>query len=206
MKKAAIFLDRDGTLNFDSGYVSSADELLLFPAARSGLKILQDRGYLLFIVTNQSGLARGYLTRRDLGSIHRKLRRELAREGVRIEEIAVCPHHPDARCRCRKPSPLLVEKIVRKFNIDLSRSFFIGDKLLDVETGRNAGCRTVLIASAARLRVFKRCPGWTDPDYVAPDLHAAARLIPRPPARRRPRSGKRRYTARPALPGSRRTP
>ncbi|MCX6349542.1 MAG: HAD-IIIA family hydrolase, partial [Candidatus Aureabacteria bacterium] len=87
MKKAAIFLDRDGTLNFDSGYVSSADELLLFPAARRGLKILQDRGYLLFIVTNQSGLARGYLTRRDLGAIHRKLRRELAREGVRIEAI-----------------------------------------------------------------------------------------------------------------------
>jgi histidinol-phosphate phosphatase family protein len=179
MKKAAIFLDRDGTLNFDSGYVSSADELLLFPAARRGLKILQDRGYLLFIVTNQSGLARGYLTRRDLGAIHRKLRRELAREGVRIEAIAVCPHHPDARCRCRKPSPLLVEKIVRKFNIDLSRSFFIGDKLLDMETGRNAGCRTVLIASAARLRVFQRCPGWTDPDHVAPNLHAAARLLSR---------------------------
>jgi len=178
MKRAAIFLDRDGTINFDSGYVSSAGDLLLLPAARSGLKLLRDRGYLLFVVTNQSGLARGYLTRRDLSAIHRKLRRELIRDGVKLSAIAVCPHHPDARCRCRKPSPLLVGKLARKFRIDLPRSYFIGDKLLDVETGRNAGCRTVLIASGARLRVFKRSPSWPDPDAVAPDLHAAALGLP----------------------------
>jgi histidinol-phosphate phosphatase family protein len=188
MKRAAIFLDRDGTLNFDSGYVSSADELELFPAARRGLQLLRDRGYLLFVVTNQSGLARGYLTRRDLAAIHRKLRRELNRDGVVLKGIAVCPHHPDARCRCRKPSPLLVEKIARRFRIDLGRSYFIGDKILDVETGRNAGCRTALIASGARLRVFKRSPSWSAPDVVAPDLQAAARLIPRAASRRR--SGK----------------
>ncbi len=195
MKKAAIFLDRDGTINFDSGYVSSVDEFQILPAARAGLRLLRDRGYLLFIVTNQSGLARGYLTRRGLTAIHRKLRRELARDGVKLKGIAICPHHPDARCRCRKPSPLLVEKLARKFRLDLPRSYFVGDKLLDVETGRNAGCRTVLIASGPRLRVFKRSPSWPAPDAVASDLLAAARRIPPSRGARRKAGSNRRRAA-----------
>ena len=174
MKKPAVFLDRDGTINFDPGYLSSPADLKIFPAAIRGLKLLSEQGFPLFIVTNQSGLARGYFSENDLQDIHNRLLGELSRAGVKIEEIAVCPHHPDAGCDCRKPSPLLVRRLAARYELDLSRSFFVGDKMADVLTGINAGCRTVLIASPDHRR---EAEGEDKPDYVAEDLEDAARWI-----------------------------
>jgi len=174
MKRAAVFLDRDGTINFDSGYVSSPADLKIFPAAVRGMKLLAGRGFPLFVVTNQSGLARGYFSRSDLRDIHRRLLADLKREGITIEEIAVCPHHPDAGCDCRKPSPLLVRGLADRHDLDLNRSFFVGDKMIDVQTGFNAGCRTVLIAPPERRA---EAGGGVRPDYAAVDLEEAARWI-----------------------------
>ena len=174
MKKPAVFLDRDGTINFDSGYLSSPTDLNIFPAAIQGLKLLSEEGFPLFIVTNQSGLARGYFSESALRKIHRRLLGDLKREGVIIEEIAVCPHHPDEGCDCRKPSPLLVRQLAARHGLDLNRSFFVGDKMTDVRTGINAGCRTVLIAPSTRRG---EAEGEDKPDYVAQDLEDAARWI-----------------------------
>ncbi|MEA2034136.1 MAG: HAD family hydrolase [Euryarchaeota archaeon] len=174
MKKAAVFLDRDGTINFDSGYVSSPADLKIFPAALRGLKLLSEKGFSLFIVTNQSGLARGYFSENDLDDIHRRLLGDLKREGITIDEIAVCPHHPDEGCNCRKPSPLLVRRLANRHGLDLRRSFFVGDKLTDIRTGINAGCRTVLITPPDSRQ---QAEGEEKPDYVAADLEEAARWI-----------------------------
>lgn len=179
MKKVAVFLDRDGTINIDTGYVSSPEDFDFLPAAKKGLKLLQENGFLLFIVTNQSGLNRGFFTLHDLGKIHSKLEEELAEEGVRLEKIFFCPHHPDERCECRKPSPAAVLQIAEQYGIDLRKSFFIGDKVTDVRTGINAGCRSILLASPEEVSRLKREGDWQEPDYVVPDLYAAALLVGR---------------------------
>ncbi len=179
MKKVAVFLDRDGTINLDTSYISSAADFVFLPNAKEGLKLLQESGFLLFIVTNQSGLARGYFTRQDLKAIHTKLIREVGEIGVKFEGIFFCPHHPDDNCDCRKPSPAAVLKFAREFDIDLEKSYFIGDKALDVETGKRAGCRTVLLALPEGAAALKNEDGWTEPDYILPDLHAAAVMISR---------------------------
>lgn len=179
MKQTAVFLDRDGTINYDPGYISSPSELYVFPAARKGLKLLQEKGFLLFVVTNQSGVGRGFFTQRDLEAVHQKLEDELKEDGIYLKGIAVCPHHPDEGCDYRKPSPKLVYEIADKFEIDLKQSFFVGDKILDVLTGSNAGCQTILLATPEQLNQLKQEPDWQEPDYIAPDLYQAALLITR---------------------------
>ncbi len=177
MKKVAVFLDRDGTINLDTSYISSADDFVFLPNAKEGLKLLRESGFLLFIVTNQSGLARGYFTREDLKAIHAKLISEVGEIGVKFEGIFFCPHHPDENCDCRKPSPAGVLKFAEEYDIDLGKSYFIGDKALDVETGKRAGCRTILLATPEGAVAMKTEEGWTEPDYILPDLHAAAVMI-----------------------------
>lgn len=177
MKKVAVFLDRDGTINLDTSYISSAADFVFLPNAKEGLKLLQESGFLLFIVTNQSGLARGYFTLEDLEEIHAKLIKEVGEIGVKFEGIFFCPHHPDENCDCRKPSPAGVLKFAREYDIDLGKSYFIGDKVIDVETGAKAGCRTVLLATPEGAAALKNEDGWREPDYILPDLHAAADLI-----------------------------
>lgn len=177
MKRIAVFLDRDGTINFDPGYLSSPRQLRVFPAARKGLKLLQKKGFLLFVVTNQSGLGRGFFTRQNLEAIHHRLEEKLGEEGVRLEEIVYCPHRPDEGCDCRKPSPKLVREIAGKYDIDLKKSFFVGDKILDVLTGINAGCRTVLLAPSEEIPRLRQEKEWKEPDYIAGDLYEASLLI-----------------------------
>ena len=179
MKRAAVFLDRDGTINYDPGYLSSPDDLVVFPAARQGLKLLAKMGYPLFVVTNQSGLGRGYFDPLSLEAIHRKLECELAEDGVKFEEIAYCPHRPDESCSCRKPSPEMIFKLAAAHDIDLPASFLIGDSPSDIETGRRAGCRTILLADRRAANRLRKDERWFEPDYMASDLWRAALLIRR---------------------------
>jgi len=168
--KKAVFLDRDGTINVDYGYVGKVEKFELLPRVRDALKLLQEKGFLLFVISNQSGVNRGYYTQEDLQAVHDKMVAEFGKDGVVFSEAFYCLHRPDERCACRKPSPKAVRDIARKYDIDLAQSFFIGDKETDVLTGKNAGTKTVLVSSER---------GTTPCDYAAADLFDAASWIAR---------------------------
>ena len=167
MRRRAVFLDRDGTINKDPGYIHSPKLIRIYPAARRGLKLLADNNFLLFVVTNQSGLGRGYFTPEELAAVHLKLEAELRRDGITLDEIVYCPHHPDDGCVCRKPSPYLVRELAGRYGVDCHSSFFVGDKLTDVLTGYNSGCRTVLLALPEEVEELRRMKDWREPDYIA---------------------------------------
>lgn len=152
--KRAIFLDRDGTLNPDPGYISNPDDFELFPGVVEALKKLYSAGFLLVIVTNQSGLSRGLIKEEQLQSIHQKLKKILKISGIELAGIYYCPHHPDftyidglADCECRKPKPGLIYKAIEELEIDPVDSFMIGDKLSDIEAAINAGVSPVFIGN-----------------------------------------------------------
>lgn len=153
--KPAIFLDRDGTLNPDPGYISNPDDFELYPNVAQALKKLQEAGYLLILITNQSGIARGLITHDQLEAVHDKLKRKLAETKVCLDAIYFCPHHPDfpdkdgiSVCNCRKPAPGLIDQALRDFDIDKQNSFMIGDKASDIKLAFNAGLIPILIAKA----------------------------------------------------------
>ena len=138
----AVFLDRDGVLTRErSDYVKSPEELEILPVNLQGLKKTQDLGFRLVIVTNQSVIGRGLTTHEQMARIHEKLVSELARKGCKIEAIYYCAHRPDENCECRKPAPGLILKAAKELNIDVSKSWMIGDKDIDLEAARRAGCR-----------------------------------------------------------------
>lgn len=148
----AIFLDRDGTLVHARHYPSRPDDLVLYDGIGSRLRGLRQAGFRLIVVTNQSGIARGYFTERDLATMHAHVARELAVLGVTVDGFYHCPHHPDGvierlavSCQCRKPQPGMIHRAASEHDIDPRRSWFVGDILDDVEAGNRAGCRTVLV-------------------------------------------------------------
>jgi histidinol-phosphate phosphatase family protein len=169
----AVFLDRDDTMARDVPYCSRPEDFELFPNTAKAIKLLNEHGYSVIVVTNQSGVARGYFTEDVLDQIHRKMLRQLAEEGARIDGIYYCPHHPDENCECRKPKPQMVLQAVNEHDIDLKRSFMVGDKPMDIRLGQNVGCRTVLIPSDAGENDSKS----SLPDYTATDLYQAALWI-----------------------------
>lgn len=175
--RRAVFLDRDGTIHPDTGYLHNPDEVKIYPAARRGMKLLADQGFLLFLVTNQSGVGRGYFPAAAVERVHGKIVRELARDGVSLAGIAYCPHRPDEGCRCRKPAPGLILGLAARHGVDPARSYMVGDKLTDIEAGRRAGCRTVLVAAAGELSGSRRQESRPDPDRVAGNLYQAALWI-----------------------------
>ncbi len=175
--KRAVFLDRDGTIHPDTGYLHNPDEVEIYPAVLRGMKLLADRGFLLFLVTNQSGVGRGYFSAAAVERVHGKIVGELAKDGISLAGIAYCPHRPGEGCRCRKPAPGLILDLAGRHGVDPARSYMVGDKLTDIEAGRRAGCRTVLLAAARELSGLRRQEGWRDPDRVAGDLHEAALWI-----------------------------
>jgi D,D-heptose 1,7-bisphosphate phosphatase len=141
----AVFLDRDGTIARDVPYCSRPEDFELLEGVGEGIRMLNEAGFRVIVVTNQSGIARGYFTEEMLHKIHQKMKSDSARYGAHIDAIYYCPHHPDEGCDCRKPKPTLILRAAREHNIDLTKSFSIGDKLQDIEAGHAAGCRTVLI-------------------------------------------------------------
>jgi D-glycero-D-manno-heptose 1,7-bisphosphate phosphatase len=141
----ALFLDRDGVLINYIPYLSSSQQVNLPHDAGVALKQWQDQGYKLIIITNQSGIGRGYFSLEDVHQIHQRVRDEYAKFGVFFTDIFLCPHHPNDACVCRKPSPYLLIEAAKKYNIDLSQSFFIGDAPSDLECAIKANCQPVLL-------------------------------------------------------------
>lgn len=143
--RRAVFLDRDGTITEDGDrYVKVAPPQLI-PGAAEALRRLQDAGFLLFVVTNQSGVARGHFTEQDVETYHHRMTTLFAQAGVRFEQIASCPHMPDEGCACRKPDTRFLADAAERYDIDLSRSFVVGDQTTDIEMGTRNGCRTLLV-------------------------------------------------------------
>lgn len=180
--KRAIFIDKDGTLVEDVPYNVNPRLLELTWQAAHGLQLLQQMGYALIVVTNQPGVAKGLFTEAALDLLHRRLGEMLAQYGVTLDGIYYCPHSQDGvvgryaiPCTCRKPMPGLLQGAARDHDIDLSASWMIGDILNDVEAGRRAGCRTVLIDNGNETE-WKISPLRT-PDLKAPNLYTAATMI-----------------------------
>jgi len=184
MKNKAVFLDRDGVVITEADYLRDEKDLSLMPGAAAALVRLRRAGFKLVVVTNQSGVARGYFTLSTLARIHRTLRRLLRQKGARLDAIYFCPHHPEAaaggrhpagvRCRCRKPGTAMIEKATKRFSIDLPSSYFVGDTTTDVKTAKNAGCRSILVKTGygGKDGAYR-----VKPDAAARDLSHAARLI-----------------------------
>jgi D-glycero-D-manno-heptose 1,7-bisphosphate phosphatase len=178
----AVFLDKDGTLIHNVPYNVDPDKIQLCDGAIEGLRSLHLANYKLFIITNQSGVARGYFLETALAAVEQRLRDLLASAGVPLAGFYYCPHHPKGTiapyaidCNCRKPQPGLLHQASRDFNIDLSQSWFIGDILHDVEAGRAAGCRTILIDNGNETE-WQLSPQRL-PHHLAADLQQAARVI-----------------------------
>ncbi len=184
--RGAVFLDRDGTICEEVGYLRRLDQLRILPGAAEAIASLNDSGLEVFIVTNQSGVARGYFSEAFLEEVHETLTEDLKRRGARIDGIYYCPHHPDGTvepycrdCGCRKPGIGLLERAALEHNLDLSASFVVGDKYLDVETGFKAGTKSVLVLTGYGRELYEQQRrAWArQPDHVAEDLPRAVDWI-----------------------------
>ena len=178
----AVFLDKDGTLIPDIPYNIDPDKIILMKGAAEGLKLLSDRGYLLIIITNQSGVARGYFEEKDLIKVEKKIKDLLQEQDIRLTAFYYCPHHPEGMvkayamsCSCRKPEPGMINEAAKEFQIDLSGSWMIGDILNDVEAGNRAGCKTVLINNGGETEWVKG--EWRTPFFMANTVEEAAQQI-----------------------------
>ncbi|NLX85428.1 MAG: HAD family hydrolase [Synergistaceae bacterium] len=184
-KRAAVFLDRDGTIIELKNYLRSFDEIKLIPHAAEGLKILQDTEYLLVVITNQSGVARGYFTEDFVKETNDRISELFAEQGVFIDAFYYCPHHPDygvgayrQDCECRKPKMGMIKKAVSDFCIDLSESWIIGDNDPDIRMAINAHIKSALVKTGYGEEVLLNYPeDLKAPDIIANDIYHAAKLI-----------------------------
>jgi|SRR5215831_4429569 len=183
--RRAVFIDRDGTLNEDIGYVSKPDELVLYPWAAQAVRLVNASGFLAVVITNQSGIARGMYTEEMLAEIHSRMIEELAHKGARIDAVYYCPHHPDVgsqryrlKCDCRKPHPGLLKTAAREHNLDLSRSFVIGDKAGDIKLAENSGAHGALVLTGYGRETLAHPERWPcSPEIVAGTVLDAVRRI-----------------------------
>ncbi len=169
----AVFLDLDGTLVESYGWEHKIENFKLLPKVIEGLKILSDK-FIFIIVSNQSGIARGFCTKENIENFNNKLLNELNKNNIHISKTYFCPHHPDDNCECRKPKLGMINKAVKEFNLDLKNSYFIGDKTSDIKCGENAGCKTILVktGSAGKDRLYE-----VKPNFIAENLFEAAKII-----------------------------
>ena len=182
----AVFLDRDGTINEEVGYLRNPADLQLIPGAGAAIKRLNDAGMKVVLVTNQSGIARGYFSETLLHEIHARLEQMLHDEGARLDAIYYCPHHPSEgnslytkECDCRKPGTGLIDKAVCDLDIDVKHSYVVGDKWSDVELGQRAGAHSILVKTGYGSidEGNVRPPHLIDPDFIAYSLGEAADWI-----------------------------
>jgi D-glycero-D-manno-heptose 1,7-bisphosphate phosphatase len=173
--KQAVFLDRDGTIMEDANYVGEVERVVLIPNAKRALKRLQDAGYRLFVVTNQSGVGRGYSSREAVEQIHAHLDEQFGQARVKFDRYYVCPHHPEDNCDCRKPKPKFLREAAREFGLDMARRFMIGDRPSDIQAGINAGTKTVLVLTGVGQETLDQ--NEVRPDCVAKDIAEAAGWI-----------------------------
>ena len=180
-KHKAVFLDRDGTINVEVQYLSQVKDFQFIPGVPWALKCLKDAGFLLVVVTNQSGIGRGYYDEAALDSIHSHMHEDLAKFGASIDACYFCPHHPEhgtgdyrKECGCRKPLPGMLQQAALDLDIDLAASFMIGDKLADVEAGLAAGCTSMLVLTGHGSGQLAALPAEVG---AYPDLLSAAEAI-----------------------------
>ena len=149
MPSKAVFFDRDGTLNYDPGYLSDPAKVKLYPGVQEGIKILRNAGFSIVVISNQSGIARGYFNSEAVILVNSRINELLNEAGASVDKFYFCPFHPDyssqEESKCRKPSPQMVLKAAEELNIDLSISYFVGDTHTDVLCGNNAGVKSVLV-------------------------------------------------------------
>ncbi len=175
--KAAVFLDRDGTVNVEKEYLSDPESLFLVEGAAEGIKLLNDAGFAVIITTNQSGIGRGMFTELTLRAIHKKLLRLIKQKsGGSLDAIYFCKHSPEENCDCRKPLPGMIKQAQEEFGLDLSRSYVVGDKKADIEFGKNGGTSSILVLTGYGAEE-KRKLGLLQPDFIANDLLDAAGYI-----------------------------
>jgi D-glycero-D-manno-heptose 1,7-bisphosphate phosphatase len=171
-KRKAIFIDRDGTLIEEVNFLSRIEDLQFFPFTDEAVSILKNKGYLLIVVTNQSGIGRGIYSEADMHSIHEEIQNRLS---AAIDAFYFCPHLPDEGCACRKPALGMIRSACVDFDIDLADSWMIGDKKLDVETGINASLRTAMVLTGYGENDSRMLEG--QPDVLAKNLLEAAKAI-----------------------------
>lgn len=179
--RRAVFLDRDGVICAERGYLHRREDFVFLPGVLDGLRLLAEHGYLLTVVTNQSGIARGYFTEEDYAALTRHMLDELEQAGIRLAGIRHCPHLPGAKvaqfrqaCQCRKPEPGMVQDLARDLDLDLAASVLVGDKASDVQAGRAAGVgHCMLVRSGHALSVADEALA----DGVFDDLLACAHAI-----------------------------
>jgi D-glycero-D-manno-heptose 1,7-bisphosphate phosphatase len=182
--KPAVFLDRDGTMIEDVGYLDALDRIMFFPWTVDAIRALNRAGLPVVVVTNQSGIARGFLTEAFVDEVHRHISARLAAGGARVDAYYYCPHHPDGpveayarRCECRKPARGLVDRAARDLDLDPTCSVVVGDKWLDVGLGRAIGARSVLVRTGAGAAEEMRPLDGVTADAVVDNLAAAASWI-----------------------------
>ncbi len=184
--KPAVFLDRDGTINEQMGYINHRCRFILLPGAAEAIRRLNDAELPVIVITNQSGLARGYFPEALLTEVHEKMNRLLALEGAHVDAIYICPHHPEAKegqfriaCDCRKPKPGLVLQAAAELGLDPSRSFVVGDRWSDIKTAANCGATSILVRTGYGRgdEQFIGPQQTVQPDYRADDLPGAVNWI-----------------------------
>ncbi len=184
MIRPAVFLDRDGTIIEDAGYLSDAAALVLLPGAAAAIRRLNQAGLAVVVVTNQSGVARGLFTEQAVQDVHAALSVALAREAAVVDAFYYCPHHPDGEieayrvaCGCRKPAAGLLHGATRDLGLDLARSWLVGDKQLDVDCGVAAGCRTILVRTGKGAAEERSAGRTLRADAILNNLMEAAEWI-----------------------------
>ncbi|MBA3003065.1 MAG: D-glycero-beta-D-manno-heptose 1,7-bisphosphate 7-phosphatase [Desulfurivibrio sp.] len=184
--RPAVFLDRDGTINEQMGYINHISRFVMLPRAAAAIRLLNDQGIPVVVVSNQSGLARGYFPESLIKEVHAKMTEALAQEGAHIDGIYICPHHPEAKeerfrlaCDCRKPKPGLFHKAAADLGLDLSRSYVVGDRWSDLKAAAAVHAKGVLVLTGYGRGDFEYIgPVQTvQPTYVAEDLYAAVQWI-----------------------------
>jgi D-glycero-D-manno-heptose 1,7-bisphosphate phosphatase len=166
----AVFIDRDGTIMQDADYCSDPQQVKIFPGVAEALKRLKSKGFKIIIITNQSGIGRGFFTIEQYRAVEAEVLRQLG--DSQIDATYFCPDIPGESSSCRKPAPGMILEAVREHQIDLTRSFFVGDKEIDAECGRNAGVRTIRVRTG-----FDRETSGSTADWIAEDLPAATQII-----------------------------
>jgi D-glycero-D-manno-heptose 1,7-bisphosphate phosphatase len=184
-RRPAVFFDRDGTLNEEVEFLTAPEQMRLIPGAGRAVRAVNENGFLALVISNQSGIARGLFTEADLIPIHAKFQQELAASGARIDRIYYCPHHPTAGippyrvdCDCRKPRPGMLHRAEEEMGVDLSRSYVVGDRIVDVLAGRNAGAKGILVLTGYGTSSAGECrEQGIVPDYIAPSVGEAVNFI-----------------------------
>jgi histidinol-phosphate phosphatase family protein len=173
--KIAVFLDRDGTINEDTGYVGRPEDVALINGAPEAIKLLNGIGAKVIVISNQSGVGRGYFTKEAVVKVNRTVEGLLGQKGARIDGFYFCPHHPEDNCKCRKPATGLIDRAASLHKVDVKRSYVVGDKASDVLLAKNAGAKSIMVLTGHGGADVKKLS--SIPDYTAPDVLEAARWI-----------------------------